>query len=90
MTTGPYETAAGARQAPGVQAIYDTARSAPPGQRLMDAGNARMITTACDQAGLELGAYDRRIIAWLGGWEPEIAAVIAGLITRAAAHRDTT
>ena len=34
-------------------------------------------------AGVELGAFDRRVLAWLSGWEPETAVVIAGLITRA-------
>ncbi len=37
----------------------------------------------CGAAGVELGAYDRRIVAWLAGWEPQTCAVVAGLITRA-------
>jgi hypothetical protein len=55
------------------------------GQALADGHNAKMITDACDRAGVDLGAYDRRIIAWAGGWDPEVAAVLAGLIIRAAA-----
>ena len=30
-----------------------------------------------------MGAYDRRILAWLAGFEPQTCAVVAGLITRA-------
>ena len=42
-----------------------------------------MLVNACVMAGVELGAFDRRVLAWLSGWEPESAVVIAGLITRA-------
>jgi hypothetical protein len=49
----------------------------------MDPHNARMLEDACTAAGVELGAYDRRIIAWLAGWEPQTVAVICGLISRA-------
>ena len=35
------------------------------------------------RGGVSLGAFDRTILAWLSGFEPETAAVIAGLITRA-------
>jgi hypothetical protein len=66
--------------------MYEAFRAAPgPGR--MDAHNARMITQACDAAGVELGAYDRRIVAWLAGWEPQTCAVVAGMITRAGAGR---
>jgi hypothetical protein len=33
-----------------------------------------------------LGAYDRRILIWLAGFEPQAAAVVAGIINRAAAR----
>ena len=29
------------------------------------------------------GAYGHRILTWLAGWEPQICAVVAALITRA-------
>ena len=38
-------------------------------------------------AGVELGAYDRRIVGWLAGWEPLTVAVICGLIRRARTAR---
>jgi hypothetical protein len=34
-------------------------------------------SAACDAAGVELGAFDRRILSWLSGFEPETAAVIS-------------
>lgn len=35
--------------------------------------------------GIELGAYDMRIIEWLSGWEDSTVAVIASLLYRARA-----
>ena len=35
-------------------------------------------------AGVELGAYDERIVAWLAGWDWSTFAVIASWIQRAA------
>lgn len=80
---GPFETERQASQTPAVRAVYAEFR-ADPGPGRMDAPNARMITAACDAAGVELGAYDRRIIAWLAGFEPQTCAVVAGMVTRAA------
>jgi len=37
--------------------------------------------------GVELGAYDRRIVEWLIGWEPSTVAVIAGWVMRAKTAR---
>ncbi|MFG2145526.1 hypothetical protein ACGFRG_15185 [Streptomyces sp. NPDC048696] len=34
-------------------------------------------------AGVELGAYDRRIIEWLAGWDSPTVATIASLVLRA-------
>lgn len=34
-------------------------------------------------AGVELGAYDMRIVDWLAGWEWSTVSVIASLIRRA-------
>jgi len=86
MMTGPFETEAEVRALPAVRAVYDAFR-AGPGVRKMAPHNARMITDACDDAGVTLGAYDRRIVEWLAGFEPETCAVITGLISRAAEPR---
>ncbi len=73
---GPFETE---RQA------LDTFEAAP-GQGRMQPPNLAMLRAACEGADVELGAYDLRILAWLAGWEPQICAVVAGLITRARSH----
>jgi hypothetical protein len=85
MTTsdGPYQTEAQAREQPAVRAIYDAAH-ADRRRGVMAEGGHRLLEEACTAASVELGAYDRRILAWLAGWEPQTCAVIAGLITRAA------
>jgi hypothetical protein len=85
MTTsdGPYQTEAQARERPAVRAIYDAVH-ADRRRGVMAEGSHRLLEQACTTANVELGAYDRRILAWLAGWEPQTCAVIAGLITRAA------
>lgn len=76
---GPYQTerqaAAAARQ------IYAAAPAVP-----LRAANRRLLEDACASAYVPLGDWDRRIVAWLAGWEPATCVVIAGLITRAARH----
>ena len=52
----------------------------------MQPPNLAMLRAACEGADVELGAYDLRILAWLAGWEPQVCAVVAGLITRARSH----
>jgi hypothetical protein len=77
VNAGPYETE---REAAGAaRHIYDS----PPGTGAWGDGNHRLIEDACTAAGIQLGAYDHRILVWLAGWEPSVCAVIAGLITRA-------
>jgi hypothetical protein len=49
---------------------------------LAEANHARL-TEACQSAGVTLGAYDARILAWLANYEPETCAVVTGLIKRA-------
>ena len=68
---GPYET---------IRQAYADIRSIG---RSDEALQLRLIE-ACQDAGVRLGVYDRRILAWLAGWEPETVQVIAGLIRRAA------
>jgi hypothetical protein len=75
MSAGPYETQ---RQA--ADAVRHITSS--PAEAWRD-GNHRLLEDACRAAGVQLGAYDQRILLWLAGWEPSTCAVIAGLITRA-------
>jgi hypothetical protein len=82
VTAGPYQTEAEARQSPAVQEIHAAFR-AGPGVGRMAPLIVAVLVDACVMAGVELGAFDRRVLSWLSGWEPETAAVIAGLITRA-------
>jgi hypothetical protein len=77
--SGPYETERQAADA--TRHIYDS----PPGTGAWGDGNHRLMEDACTAAGVQLGAYDHRILVWLAGWEPATCAVIAGLITRARA-----
>jgi hypothetical protein len=80
---GPFETEQEARELPAVRAIYNAMHvSTRPG--VMATGGHKLLDEACTAAGVELGAYDHRILLWLAGFEPHSCAVIAGLITRAA------
>ncbi|HUZ38371.1 MAG TPA: hypothetical protein VMV17_18765 [Streptosporangiaceae bacterium] len=80
--TGPFETERQARETPAVQAVY-RAFDAAPRQGGMNEPSHKLLCEALTAAGVELGAYDHRIVRWLAGWEPETCAVIAGLVTRA-------
>ena len=73
--TGPYETEREAHHA----SLWET-RGRDSGTP-MDAAN--MADLAAALSGVELGAYDKRIIAWLAGYEPATVAVVCGLIERA-------
>lgn len=79
----PLETERQARELPAVRAVW-AAFDADPGPGKMAPHTERMLLAAMEPSGVVLGAYDRRIIAWLAGWEPQTCAVIAGLIQRAA------
>ena len=80
--TGPYQTREQASETEAVQEVYRAFR-ADPGVGKMAAHAHRLLMRACTEAGVSLGAFDRRVLAWLSEWEPETAAVIAGLILRA-------
>jgi hypothetical protein len=82
--SGPFETEQQARETEAVQAIYE-AFDADPGAGKMAPHTLQMLTGACMAARVDLGAFDRRVLAGLSGWEPETAAVVCGLISRA--HR---
>lgn len=67
LTVGPFESEAQARNVPAVRDAYAAARASDARGVLAEHG-ARMITEACEAAGVELGAYDKRI-GWLAGFE---------------------
>ena len=77
MTTGPFEAEAQARENPAVQEIRRAFR-ADPGVGRMAPLNLALLVDTCTMAGVELGAFDRRVLAWLSNWEPESSMVIAG------------
>lgn len=78
--TGPYQTAAEVRAVP---LVRDTYAIAPHGGSTA-VENERRLLGACQDAGVQLGAYDRRILSWLAGYEPETVQVVIGLVARAA------
>ena len=81
--SGPFDTEQQARELPAVREVY-AAFDRDPGAGKMAPHNHRLLTAALEAAGVELGAYDERIAAWLALWEPHTVAVIASWITRAA------
>lgn len=89
-TMGPYDTERQALDEPlgqAVRSLHDTGqvRSGDP-DRLVRGTVLDHLTDACAAAGVELGDYDRRVLAWLaGGVETAVVQVVIGLITRAAA-----
>ena len=83
--SGPFDTEREARELPEVRAVY-TAFDADPGAGKMAPHSRRLLVQALEAAGVELGAYDERIAAWLAGWEPHTVAVIASWVIRAAAR----
>lgn len=77
---GPYEREADARR--DAAAVYQQARERHnPG--VMSLLNIEAVLNALDAAEVELGTYDKRIVAWLGNWEPELVQAVIGWISRA-------
>lgn len=87
---GPYESEPDTRVAPmarEVRALRESAewvRAADPGA-LSSGVRMRHVLAACEQAGVSLGAYDRRVLEWLCGWEDGAVQVLIGLLARAGA-----
>ena len=50
--------------------------------RVSDPADARAMLAAA-VLGMDLGQYDRRIVAWLSGWDQPTVAAIASIIHRA-------
>jgi len=78
-SAGPFDTERQALDLPEVKAAY--ASITGPGTGTLEC--VRILETALQAASVDLGAYDRRIVNWLGNWEAQTCAVIAGLIYRA-------
>lgn len=53
---------------------------APPPGFLPEAERARILAAAL--AGIELGAWDRRILHWMSSWDPATVLTVASWITR--------
>ena len=90
------ERQAGARQVAGTDGPFGTEREARAaslweqqgrpeveGRSGIREANVAQLMDVCADAGVQLGAYDSRILHWLAGWEPATCAVVAGLIARA-------
>jgi hypothetical protein len=72
--TGPFSTGREASEA---------GKAWPVGGQDGPAASLAMLMDACLGSGVQLGAWDARIVEWLAGFEPSTCAVIAGLICRA-------
>lgn len=84
--TGPFATEAEASAAArALGGPPDPGRSILSGDQRL-----RMLTAACEEAGVELGAYDARFLSWLSGWGDAFCGAFAGIVTRAAAKGDGT
>jgi hypothetical protein len=73
---GPFGTEAQARAA--AQAAAD-----PGLLPIMAVQNRRLLSRACEAAGVAMGRHDDRIVEWLSIWEPSTVVVIAGWVSRA-------
>ncbi len=84
---GPYATEAAVLAEPmprEIRALHDAGdvRSGDP-DRIAAKTAWRHLHAACRDAGVELGDFDRRTLAWLCGWEETTVQVVIGLIVRA-------
>lgn len=77
---GPYE--AEREAADDAREVYQ-AGDRPGG---LTGANYERLIAACARTGITLGAFDRRILVWLAGWESETCQTVIGLIDRAHAH----
>jgi len=80
LPNGPFETEREARAA-----AHEVVRPEYGWSILRKSQNQFVLKRACEAAGVELGAYDQRILDWLSGFEDSMCAVVAGLVARAVA-----
>jgi hypothetical protein len=84
---GPYELERQALAEPmpvAVSALHDAGqvRSGDPDRRARDTVLVHL-NEAVEAAGLQQGAYERRVLEWLAGGEHGVAQVVIGLVRRA-------
>lgn len=84
---GPFETEAEAlttQAAAMVRAAQDARLAArQPGAGAGDETRLKIMTDACEEHGVTLGAYEQRFLAWLARGETGHAVALAGIIRRA-------
>lgn len=73
--TGPFDTVHEAREA--------TVGYLRPGEGNYPDANRAQFAEALSDCRVSMGDYDKKILDWFAGWEPEAVAVMAGLIRRA-------
>lgn len=77
--TGPFGT-----EAEAAAAARALAGPPDPGRPILSPEQRlRMLTKACEEAGVTLGAYDTRFVAWLSGWGDGFSGVFAGIVDQA-------
>lgn len=90
--TGPYETETETLDEAlpqEIRALHASGRVRPGDpDRLVSGTQLRHLEDACRDAGVDLGAFDRKVLGWLAGYEASTVQVIVGLIARAAAGED--
>lgn len=78
MSAGPYEHEVEARREPMPTAVGAESVAVTRNWLRLTA-----LLEACERSGVELGAFDRRILSWLAGYEAETVQVVVGLVERA-------
>lgn len=87
-TFGPYEVEQDTYSEPMPQQVRRMheipgyIRPGDPDRRVRTAVYGALIGV-CKTSGVELGTYDREILAWLAGFESSAAQVVVGLVARA-------
>lgn len=86
--SGPYETSSEACEAAVVlrAELEDANQSGARGEQWRAArqrARVQYLRGVLEVAGVELGAYDKRIAEWVASWDVETIQVIAGWIERA-------
>jgi hypothetical protein len=67
----------------GPVSVYAPFITYPRGEYRHECAEERRAALLAALEGVELGAYDRRILHWLSGWDVPTAAAVVSLILRA-------